>query len=81
MFWDCEFKRLEAGNKNLQTFEESKKGHCACRNKKQGKWNPTKDSVWGDLAGLYAGFIFSSHAGKSIHASDNFQRQLSNLFI
>jgi hypothetical protein len=55
--------QLKSNTQALETFKESKKGHCARRNKKQAKWNPTKDFVWGDLAGLYAGFIFSVHTG------------------
>jgi hypothetical protein len=72
------WKKLRLASKALETFKESEKCGNACGCEKQAKWNPTKDSVWGDLAGLYAGFIFSVHMAKSIYASENFQRQNCN---
>jgi hypothetical protein len=75
---DWHWKRFLYSNKALETFKESKKGRDTCGCEKQAKWNPTKNSIWGDLAGLYADLIFSSHVGKSNYARENFQRQNRN---
>ena len=49
---------------SLQSIENADCCRCSCSDKEDGKWDPAKDLVGGDLVLGEAGFVFSAHSVK-----------------
>ena len=49
---------------SLQSIKNADCCGCSCSDEEDGKWDPTKDLVGGDLVVGEAGFVFFAHSVK-----------------